>query len=81
MTNTDTRDVAATIGQIEALLSAGCEIIRLAVPDLEAAKALHEIRRRTYAPLIADIHFNHVLALEALAAGAAEPGNIGRPTA
>lgn len=81
MTNTDTRDVEATVGQIEALLAAGCEIIRLAVPDLEAAKALYDIRRRTYAPLIADIHFNHVLALEALAAGVdalrLNPGNIG----
>jgi (E)-4-hydroxy-3-methylbut-2-enyl-diphosphate synthase len=81
MTNTDTRDVEATVGQIEALLSAGCEIIRLAVPDMEAAKALHEIRKRTYAPLIADIHFNHVLALEALRAGVdglrLNPGNIG----
>jgi (E)-4-hydroxy-3-methylbut-2-enyl-diphosphate synthase len=81
MTNSDTRDVPATVRQIEALLAAGCEIIRLAVPDMEAAKALHEIRQRTYAPLIADIHFNHVLALEALEAGVdglrLNPGNIG----
>jgi len=81
MTNTDTRDVEATLHQIEALLAAGCEIIRLAVPDMEAAKALHAIRARTYAPLIADIHFNHVLALEALRAGVdglrLNPGNIG----
>ena len=83
MTNTDTRDVAATIHQIEDLLAAGCEIIRLAVPDMEAARALHEIRARTYAPLIADIHFNHVLALEAVRAGVdglrLNPGNIGNP--
>ena len=81
MTNTDTRDVEATVHQIEALLTAGCEIVRLAVPDMEAAKALHEIRKRTYVPLIADIHFNHVLALEALEAGIdglrLNPGNIG----
>lgn len=81
MTNTDTRDVDATVRQIEDLLSAGCEIVRLAVPDKAAAKALHEIRSRTYAPLIADIHFNHVLALEALRAGVdglrLNPGNIG----
>ncbi|MFQ5457368.1 MAG: flavodoxin-dependent (E)-4-hydroxy-3-methylbut-2-enyl-diphosphate synthase [Myxococcota bacterium] len=81
MTNTDTRDVAATVGQIENLLAAGCEIIRMAVPDMDAARALHEIRPRTYAPLIADIHFNHVLALEALRAGVdglrLNPGNIG----
>lgn len=81
MTNTDTRDVEATVGQIEALLGAGCEVIRLAVPDLDAAKALHTIRARTYAPLIADIHFNHILALEALKAGVdglrLNPGNIG----
>jgi (E)-4-hydroxy-3-methylbut-2-enyl-diphosphate synthase len=81
MTNTDTRDVEATLRQIEALLGAGCEIIRLAVPDMEAARALHAIRAGTYAPLIADIHFNHILALEALRAGVdglrLNPGNIG----
>ncbi|MDP3936566.1 MAG: flavodoxin-dependent (E)-4-hydroxy-3-methylbut-2-enyl-diphosphate synthase [Deltaproteobacteria bacterium] len=81
MTNTDTRDVEATVHQIEALLTAGCEVIRLAVPDMESARALHGIRERTYAPLIADIHFNHVLALEALRAGVdglrLNPGNIG----
>jgi (E)-4-hydroxy-3-methylbut-2-enyl-diphosphate synthase len=81
MTNTDTRDVEATVRQIEALLEAGCEIVRLAVPDLAAARALPAIRERIYAPLVADIHFNHVLALEALAAGVdclrLNPGNIG----
>jgi (E)-4-hydroxy-3-methylbut-2-enyl-diphosphate synthase len=81
MTNTDTRDVEATVHQIEALLTAGCEIVRLAVPDLAAARSLPAIRERTYAPLVADIHFNHILALEALKAGVdglrLNPGNIG----
>lgn len=81
MTNTDTRDVDATIRQIEQLQSAGCEIVRLAVPDEKAAKAFKEIKKQVRSPLIADIHFDHRLALAALKAGAdglrINPGNIG----
>lgn len=81
MTNTDTRDVVSTIAQIERLVKAGCEIVRVAVPDEEAARALSAIRRQTSAPLIADIHFDHRLAIAALDAGAdglrINPGNIG----
>ncbi len=81
MTNTDTRDVAATAGQVRRLREAGCEIVRLAVPDREAAEALGAIRRRVDLPLIADIHFDHRLALAALEAGVdglrLNPGNIG----
>ncbi|GFN23849.1 flavodoxin-dependent (E)-4-hydroxy-3-methylbut-2-enyl-diphosphate synthase [Thermanaeromonas sp. C210] len=81
MTNTDTRDVAATVDQIRRLEAAGCEIVRVAVPDREAARALRSIKAQTNLPLIADIHFDHRLALEALAAGAdglrINPGNIG----
>jgi len=81
MTKTDTRDVAATTAQIEALTRAGAEIVRLAVPDAEAARALFAIRDATDAPLVADIHFDHKLALTALEAGIdglrINPGNIG----
>ena len=66
MTKTDTRDVSATVDQIKGLQDAGCDIIRSAVPDMEAAKALGEIKRRIRIPLIADIHFHYKLALEAL---------------
>jgi len=59
MTNTDTRDVAATVRQIEQLQAAGCEIVRLAVPDEKAAAAFKEIKKQVRAPLIADIHFDH----------------------
>ena len=80
MTKTDTRDVAATVAQIKGLEEAGCEIIRCAVPDMEAAKALAEIRRQIKIPLIADIHFHYQLALEALNSGVdclrLNPGNI-----
>ena len=69
MTNTDTRDVEATLYQIRRLEEAGCEIVRLAVPDAEAAHALKEIRAGTKTPLIADIHFDHTLALASLKAG------------
>src|SRR5512138_918025 len=69
MCNTDTRDAAATLGQIRRLEEAGCEIVRLAVPDEDAAKALGVIRRGTAMPLIADIHFSHSLALEAVKQG------------
>jgi (E)-4-hydroxy-3-methylbut-2-enyl-diphosphate synthase len=81
MTNTDTRDVAATLAQIKRLAEAGCEIVRCAVPDQEAARALAAIRRECPLPLIADIHFDYRLALEALEGGVdglrLNPGNIG----
>jgi (E)-4-hydroxy-3-methylbut-2-enyl-diphosphate synthase len=81
MTNTDTRDVAATLAQIRQLAAAGCEIVRCAVPDQAAASALAAIRRDCPVPLIADIHFDYRLALAALAGGVdglrLNPGNIG----
>ncbi len=81
MTITDTRDVDATLAQIYQLAAEGCEIVRAAVPDQEAAAALREIVPRSPAPLVADIHFDHRLALLALEAGVAKlrlnPGNIG----
>jgi (E)-4-hydroxy-3-methylbut-2-enyl-diphosphate synthase len=81
MTNTDTRDAAATLAQVRALAEAGAEIVRLAVPDAQAAAALAEIVRGSPVPLVADIHFNHRFALAALAAGIhgirINPGNIG----
>lgn len=81
MTNTDTRDVPATVEQIHRLAEAGCEIVRLAVLDSAAAAALERIKSRVEVPLIADIHFDHRLALEAVSAGAdalrINPGNIG----
>ncbi len=80
MTNTDTRNVDASSAQIEALAEAGCAIVRLAVPDEAAARALAEIKRRARVPLIADIHFDHTLALIAMEAGIdalrLNPGNI-----
>jgi len=81
MTNTDTSNVTATVAQVERLAAAGCEIVRLAVPDRKAARAFEEIKKASPVPLIADIHFNHRLALAALAAGAdalrINPGNLG----
>ncbi len=81
MTNTDTRDVPSTVQQIRRLADAGCEIVRLAVPDERAAEAIAEIRAGIGVPLIADIHFDHRLAVRALKAGAdalrINPGNIG----
>ncbi len=81
MCNTDTRDVVATLAQIEALQDAKCEIIRCAVPDLEAAQALGAIRQGCSIPLIADIHFDYKLALIAVEQGVdglrLNPGNIG----
>jgi (E)-4-hydroxy-3-methylbut-2-enyl-diphosphate synthase len=81
MTNTDTRDAQATIRQIHALEEAGCEIIRVAVPDRAAADALPAIKQGIHIPLIADIHFDYRLALAALDAGVdglrLNPGNIG----
>ncbi|MGI8653681.1 MAG: flavodoxin-dependent (E)-4-hydroxy-3-methylbut-2-enyl-diphosphate synthase [Pyrinomonadaceae bacterium] len=82
MTKTDTTDVGATVAQIEELVRAGCEIVRIAVPDKDAAIALKEIRQRVPdVPLVADIHFHYKLALAALDAGIDKlrlnPGNIG----
>lgn len=82
MTKTDTSDVEGTVAQIEAMMRAGCEIVRVAVPNKEAAVALKEIRRRVPdVPLVADIHFHYKLALMALDAGIDKlrlnPGNIG----
>ncbi|WP_316897687.1 flavodoxin-dependent (E)-4-hydroxy-3-methylbut-2-enyl-diphosphate synthase [Pseudodesulfovibrio indicus] len=81
MCNTDTRDVPATVTQINQLADAGCEIVRLAVPDEAAAAVLATIREQSPVPLIADIHFDHRLALAALDAGfdglRINPGNIG----
>ena len=81
MTNSDTRDPAATLAQIRRLAEAGCEVVRVAVPDKAAAGALPEIVRESPLPVVADIHFNYRLALAALEAGVAKlrinPGNIG----
>ncbi len=80
---TDTHDVKSTVAQITALADAGCQIVRLAVPDMDAAYALHEIRKASPVPLVADIHFDWRLALEAVKAGMDKirinPGNIGDP--
>ena len=80
MTCTDTRDVKATVAQIKALEDAGCELVRVAVPDQEAAQALTSIKKQIRAPLIADIHFNQRLALEVIKNGVdgirINPGNI-----
>jgi (E)-4-hydroxy-3-methylbut-2-enyl-diphosphate synthase len=81
MTNTKTEDVQTTVEQILALEKAGCEIIRCAVPTMEAAQALKEIRRQIHIPLVADIHFDYRLAIAAMENGADKirinPGNIG----
>lgn len=83
MCNTKTQDVEATVSQIKRLEKAGCEIIRVAVPDMEAAEALREIKRQIDIPLVADIHFDYRLAIAAILAGADKirinPGNIGNP--
>lgn len=82
MTNTETGDVAATVGQIRRLQECGCQIVRVAVPDLAAAQAIAAIKREIAIPLVADIHFDYRLALAALEAGAdalrLNPGNIRR---
>ena len=81
MTNTDTRDAKATLKQIDELYNAGCQIARCAVPDMKAAYALGEICEKSPIPVVADIHFDYRLALEAIAAGVQKvrinPGNIG----
>ena len=81
MTNTKTEDVGATVAQILKLEAAGCEIIRCAVPTMEAAEALKEIKKQIHIPLVADIHFDYRLAIAAIENGADKirinPGNIG----
>ncbi len=81
MTNTPTEDAAATVQQIHRLEEAGCEIVRCTVPTMEAAKALREIKKQIRIPLVADIHFDHRMALAAIENGADKirinPGNIG----
>lgn len=81
MCNTDTRDVAATVAQILQLENAGCEIVRVAVPDMEAAEAIKEIKKQIHIPLVADIHFDYRLALRSMENGIDKvrinPGNIG----
>ncbi len=82
MTNTPTQNVEATVAQIQKLAAAGCEIVRVAVPDMEAARAVGKIKEGSPIPVVVDIHFDYKLALEAIAAGADKvrinPGNIGR---
>ena len=81
MTNTFTHDISATVSQIKGLEKAGCEIVRVAVPDKEAAEAISEIKKKISIPLIADIHFDYRLAIASVKAGAdglrLNPGNIG----
>ena len=81
MTNTKTEDVEATVKQIKELTVAGCDIIRCAVPNMEAAKAIAEIKKQISIPLVADIHFDYKLAIAAMENGADKirinPGNIG----
>ena len=81
MTNTKTEDVAATVAQILALEAVGCQIVRCAVPTMEAAEALSEIKKQIHIPLVADIHFDYKLAIAAAEGGASKirinPGNIG----
>lgn len=81
MCNTKTTDTKATVAQIKALQAAGCDIVRLAVPDMQAAKNLHNIIAQVNVPLVADIHFDYKLALEAIEQGISalrlNPGNIG----
>ena len=81
MTKTDTRNVRATVHQIRELESVGCDIVRVAVPDSEAAESLKEIIKQTSVPVVADVHFDHRLALKSIEAGADKlrinPGNIG----
>jgi len=84
MTNTQTQNIEATVSQINTLESAGCEIIRVAVPDMEAAQAISKIKKQIHIPLIADIHFDYKLAIASAEHGAdalrINPGNIGDMT-
>lgn len=81
MCNTDTRDVESTMSQIRSLATAGCDIVRVAVPDMEAAESLKEITSQSPIPVVADIHFDYRLALKAIENGVSKlrinPGNIG----
>ncbi|MDD6735650.1 MAG: flavodoxin-dependent (E)-4-hydroxy-3-methylbut-2-enyl-diphosphate synthase [Clostridiales bacterium] len=81
MTNTDTRDIKSTVAQINRLATAGCEIVRVAVPDMEAARAVAEIKKQISLPLVSDIHFDYRLAMECIKGGVDKvrinPGNIG----
>ncbi len=81
MTNTDTRDAKKTLEQINALVKEGCQMVRCAVPDMEAAEALKEIVKNSPVPIVADIHFDYRLALKAIENGISKlrinPGNIG----
>lgn len=81
MTNTDTRNVSETVKQIEELMLAGCDIVRCAIPDMQAAEALRQIKEKVSIPLVADIHFDYRLAVAAIENGADKvrinPGNIG----
>ena len=81
MTNTDTRDVAATLGQIERLVAAGCEVVRVAIPRRDSLGAFAEVAAASPIPVVADVHFDHTIAVDAARAGAAKlrinPGNIG----
>lgn len=81
MTNVDTRNITGVVAQIRQLEEAGCDIVRLAVPDIEAAEAFGEIKKKVKAPLVADIHFDYRLAIAAIENGADKvrinPGNIG----
>ena len=81
MCNTDTRDVEATVKQILALEEAGCELVRVAIPDMVAADAVGEIKKQIHIPLVADIHFDYRLALRVMELGIDKvrinPGNIG----
>jgi (E)-4-hydroxy-3-methylbut-2-enyl-diphosphate synthase len=82
MTNTETCDVAATVAQIQAIVGAGADIVRVSVPSMEAAEAFREIRHQVEAPLVADIHFDYKIALKVVEHGVdclrINPGNIGR---
>jgi (E)-4-hydroxy-3-methylbut-2-enyl-diphosphate synthase len=81
MTKTDTRDIEATVAQVDEAVDAGADIVRLAVPDVEAAEAFARIRKRSRCPLVADVHFDYSLAIACLESGAdkvrVNPGNIG----
>ena len=82
MTNTDTRDVISTVGQVNSLQEAGADLVRISIPDEDSLKAFKKIKKETNLPLITDIHFDHKLALGAVKAGAdclrINPGNIGK---
>jgi (E)-4-hydroxy-3-methylbut-2-enyl-diphosphate synthase len=83
MITSKTTDIQSAVSEINALILAGCDIVRLAVPDMDAAKAFGEIRKQVAIPLVADIHFDHTLAIESIHRGADKirinPGNIGNP--